>query len=131
MKVFARLVFIFIVGILWFGCSDSTPSTPNYPLTLTVDSAIEASNAPAVAFSLTVTKSGTPISGATLIQTDANPPYIDMFNQTALSNSAGIFPEFFVFYDTVTEVAFQAFKDTIINNVRDTLMSNTVTYQMP
>jgi hypothetical protein len=132
MKFFIALVFASATGWLLIGCSDSTTPTTNYPLTLTIDSANLASGTFAMAFSLKVTKSDTSIYGATLVQSDELNiyPFYNVFNQ-GVSNSAGIFPEFFVFYDTATEVAFQAYKDTVLNNVKDTLWSNTILYTMP
>jgi hypothetical protein len=137
MRIFARSLFIFLACWLSFGCSDSTTPSTNYPLTLSLDSANQAAGYLAIVFSLRVTKNGAPISGATIKQTDeietlGNTYYLDSFNQATHSDSAGIFPEFAVFYDSiVTETAFQAFKDTTINNVRDTLVSNQIIYAMP
>jgi hypothetical protein len=119
------MVFVFLAGALWIGCSDSTPPTTNYPLTLTVDSSNQVTGYSALDFSLRVTENGVPVTGATLVQSDELPisPYISVFNQ-GISNGTGTFPSFFIYYDTVTEVSFQAFKDTVINNVKDTLWSN-------
>jgi hypothetical protein len=126
------MVFVFLACALWIGCSDSTPPTTNYPLTLTIDSSNQVTGYSALAFSLRVTKNGVPVTGATLVQSDELniSPYENVFNQ-GISNSTGTFPSFFVYYDTVTEVAFQAMKDTIVDNVKDTLFSNTVLFAMP
>ncbi len=125
MKLLARLLFVCLAGGLWMGCSDSTAYQPSYPLTLTVDSLNESSPINYV-FTLRVTKNGVPISGATLEQTDD--PTGAMFNPLTkgmTSDSVGVFPDVTIgVNDTLSRVAFQAIKDTVVNNVKDTLLSN-------
>jgi hypothetical protein len=126
------MVFAFLAGVLWIGCSDSTPPTTNYPLALTVDSENQVTGYSALDFSLRVTENGVPLTGATLVQSDELPisPYISVFNQ-GISNVTGTFPSFLIYYDTVTQVAFQAMKDTVVGNVKDTLWSNIVRLALP
>jgi hypothetical protein len=137
MRIFTRLLFVFLACWLSFGCSDSTTPTTNYPLTLSLDTANQVTGYLAMVFSLRVTKNGAPFSGATIMQTDEietfeNTYYLNSFNQNTFSDSTGTFPEFVVYYDSVVvESEFQAFKDTTINNVKDTLMSNPILYVMP
>jgi hypothetical protein len=134
MRIFARSFVFVLAGGLWFGCADSTPPMTNYPLSLSIvaDTSIPATLS--VVFSLKVTKNGAPFAGATLVQSDdlAQYPYYNVFNLTGKSDSSGKFPSFYVYYlDTLTEVAFQAVKDTTTNNIKDSLVSNTLLVEMP
>ncbi len=128
--------FVFVLACsLWFGCADSTPPATNYPLSLSIvaDTSIPATLS--VVFSLKVTKDGAPFAGATLVQQDElMNSYLEYnsFDLPQKSDSTGKFPSFYVYYlDTLSEVAFQAVKDTTMNNVKDTLVSNTIVVAMP
>jgi hypothetical protein len=135
MKIFARSFVFVLAGSLWFGCADSTPPMTNYPLSLSIvaDTSIPATLS--VVFSLKVTKDGAPFAGATLVQQDelmnTNLDY-NSFDLPKKSDSTGKFPSFYVYYfDTLSEVAFYAVKDTVEDNVKDSLVSNTILVAMP
>ncbi len=113
MKIFIRLIFIFIVGSFWMGCSDSTPAVINYPLALTIAS--DTIGYVSGAFDLNVKQNGVPLAGAELYQTDE--PSGAIFPLGIVSDTGGHFPSVIaVISDTLSGVAYQAVSGTLTSD---------------
>ncbi|HEY3876850.1 MAG TPA: hypothetical protein VGM92_15375 [Candidatus Kapabacteria bacterium] len=113
MKAILFFILVALSAAIFESCSDSTPPPNNYPLSLFYDSTVNTYGL-FVIFNLKVTKNGVPVSGASLMETEEN-VNLSTYN-IATSDSTGAFPEFAVSTDTLTELEFQAVKDSLKSN---------------
>lgn len=121
-NVLHLLFSLFAIAVL-AGCSDSTPATGNYPLTLSIVTDTIVSNTAVFNFRVAKTSGGAAVLGSKLYRTNYSSVYgtIHVYYDGVMSDSSGTFPHVTaVLGDTVTSIAYQA----VSLSSGDTLTSN-------
>ena len=109
---YLRTAIAILAIVLVVGCSDSTPPSNSYPLTLAIVSDSFWNNT--ALFNFRVTKNGAPLAGAKLRRTDF--PTNNTRDLGIQSDSNGNFPRVILVLDTMPAVAYQAVRDSLSSN---------------